>query len=157
MGLESATYISDLVTTNPTASDPKSAGDDHLRLIKSTLQNTFAQGSYTPTIAGAANYTTGSVAANSFNYTRIDDYVLVMGVCAVTPTATGYCNFTLTLPIASTLGTYDLIGSFVVSAPTSLLQGICLRHSSGTKIDMAFYATATSSQNCFINLMYKVI
>lgn len=41
MGLESATYISQLVSTNPTSTDPKSQGDDHLRLIKSTLQNTF--------------------------------------------------------------------------------------------------------------------
>ena len=130
MGLESATYISDLVTTNPTASDPKSAGDDHLRLIKSTLQNTFAQGTYTPTIAGVTNYTTGNVNANSFHYTRIDDYVLVMGICAVTPTATGACEFTLTIPIASTMvNAHELIGSFVVSAPTSLVQGLCLRHS----------------------------
>jgi len=42
MGLESATYISQLVATNPVgATDPKAQGDDHLRLIKSTLQNTF--------------------------------------------------------------------------------------------------------------------
>lgn len=42
MGLESGTYVDDLVTTNPVgASDPKSQGDDHLRLIKSVLKNTF--------------------------------------------------------------------------------------------------------------------
>jgi len=43
MGLESATYIHELVTTNPVgATDTKAQGDDHLRLIKTTLQNTFA-------------------------------------------------------------------------------------------------------------------
>lgn len=43
MGLETGTYISDLVSTNPVgATDPKSAGDDHLRLIKSTIKATFA-------------------------------------------------------------------------------------------------------------------
>lgn len=43
MGLETATYISGLVATNPVgATDPKSQGDDHLRLIKSTLLATFA-------------------------------------------------------------------------------------------------------------------
>lgn len=42
MGLESATYISDLVATNPTASDGKSQGDDHLRLLKSTIKATFS-------------------------------------------------------------------------------------------------------------------
>lgn len=52
MGLEAGTYISDLVTTNPVgASDAKSQGDDHLRLIKATLKNTF------PNITGAMTLT----------------------------------------------------------------------------------------------------
>ena len=42
MPLESASYIASLVATNPTSTDPKSQGDDHLRLVKTTLQNTFA-------------------------------------------------------------------------------------------------------------------
>lgn len=42
MGLEVGTYINDLVTTNPIgATDTKGQGDDHLRLIKLTLKNTF--------------------------------------------------------------------------------------------------------------------
>lgn len=41
MGLEVATYISDLVDANPGGGDPKSQGDDHLRLIKEVLQATF--------------------------------------------------------------------------------------------------------------------
>ena len=47
MGLETGTYISDLVVTNPVSSDPKSQGDDHFRLIKSTVKTTF------PNIDGA--------------------------------------------------------------------------------------------------------
>jgi hypothetical protein len=42
MGLETGTYVNDLNTDNPTSTDPKSQGDDHLRLIKSVLKNTFA-------------------------------------------------------------------------------------------------------------------
>ena len=42
MALETGEYIGNLVATNPTPADPKSQGDDHLRLIKSTLQNSFA-------------------------------------------------------------------------------------------------------------------
>jgi len=42
MGLETATYISQLVATNPLATDPISQGDDHLRLIKSVLQAQFS-------------------------------------------------------------------------------------------------------------------
>jgi len=52
MGLEAGTYINSLVATNPVgATDPKSQGDDHLRLIKSTLLNTFPAitGPVTPT------------------------------------------------------------------------------------------------------------
>ena len=42
MGLESATYISELVATNPLATDAISQGDDHIRLIKSVLQAQFS-------------------------------------------------------------------------------------------------------------------
>lgn len=51
MGLESATYISDLVSTNPVAGDPKSQGDDHIRLVKSTIKATF------PSVTGAVTAT----------------------------------------------------------------------------------------------------
>lgn len=52
MPLESATYISGLNSSNPVGvSDPKSQGDDHLRLIKATLLNTF------PNINGAMTAT----------------------------------------------------------------------------------------------------
>lgn len=47
MSLEIATYINGLDVTNPTATDPKSQGDDHLRLLKSTLKATF------PAVTGA--------------------------------------------------------------------------------------------------------
>jgi microcystin-dependent protein len=39
--LETATYLSDLVTSNPAASDPLSNADDHLRLLKATVKATF--------------------------------------------------------------------------------------------------------------------
>ena len=41
MGLEQGNFISDLVTTNPEPTDKRRFGDDHLRLIKLTLRNTF--------------------------------------------------------------------------------------------------------------------
>ena len=45
MSLESATYVSELSASNPAASDVRAQGDDHLRLIKSTLQATFPNAS----------------------------------------------------------------------------------------------------------------
>src|SRR5215475_3518566 len=41
MTIEAATYIADLQPTNPPATDPRGQGDDHIRLIKTVLQNTF--------------------------------------------------------------------------------------------------------------------
>lgn len=52
MGLEAATYIHQLNPANPVGPvDPKAQGDDHLRLIKSTIQATF------PNITGAVTAT----------------------------------------------------------------------------------------------------
>lgn len=41
MALEVATYINQLNTANPVGSDPLAQADDHLRLLKTTLKNTF--------------------------------------------------------------------------------------------------------------------
>lgn len=41
MALEAGTSIADLNAANPTPGDPKSQGDDHLRLIKSILKLSF--------------------------------------------------------------------------------------------------------------------
>lgn len=51
MALETGTYISDLVTTNPVGTDTLDKADDHLRLIKSTVKATFPNitGAVTPT------------------------------------------------------------------------------------------------------------
>ena len=47
MALESSTYINGLVAANPTSSDNISDGDNHIRLIKSTIKATF------PSVTGA--------------------------------------------------------------------------------------------------------
>jgi hypothetical protein len=41
MGLETATYIPSLVTSNPDGGDQRSTADDHIRLLKSVLRRTF--------------------------------------------------------------------------------------------------------------------
>lgn len=52
MPLESATFIDDLVATNPVGgTDSRSQGDDHIRLIKAVLKNTF------PNLSAAINIT----------------------------------------------------------------------------------------------------
>lgn len=52
MGLEAATYVSDLNSANPLGADQEKQGDDHIRLVKAALKatflNTFAAGVYVP-------------------------------------------------------------------------------------------------------------
>ena len=43
MSLEVANFIHQLIATNPTISDFVKEGDDHLRMVKRTLLNTFSQ------------------------------------------------------------------------------------------------------------------
>ena len=75
MGLESATYINGLNSSNPAAGDQGLQGDDHLRLIKATLLATF------PNVAGAVtpthtelNYVDGVTSAIQ---TQLDNLVSI--------------------------------------------------------------------------------
>lgn len=62
MTVEVATYISDLNTANPGATDLKAEGDDHLRLIKTTVKATFPNvtGAVTPTHTVLNNLAAGT-------------------------------------------------------------------------------------------------
>ncbi len=61
MSLEAASWISQLTATNPTGTDTKNQGDDHLRLLKTVLQANFPNASkafrFPDTVAKSANYT----------------------------------------------------------------------------------------------------
>jgi len=61
MGLETATFVSSLVATNPLATDLEAQGDDHLRLLKAVLQATFPNADkafrFPSATAKSANYT----------------------------------------------------------------------------------------------------
>lgn len=74
MTIEVATWITDLQPLNPPSTDPRGQGDDHLRLIKLVLQDTFPTASkafYNPTsVAKSANF---SVLAADMNKTFLVD------------------------------------------------------------------------------------
>jgi hypothetical protein len=74
MGLETASYISQLVATNPTATDPISQGDDHLRLIKSVLQTQFSglSGTTAVTASGAEMNLLDGVTATTTELNYLD-------------------------------------------------------------------------------------
>lgn len=102
MALESGNYISNFVAANPPGTDPKSQGDDHIRLIKNGLLNCFPgfTGSIlvTGTDGGAANaYTITSTPALLAYSTRM--------IAVFSPTANNTGAATLNI---SGLGVKDL-------------------------------------------------
>jgi hypothetical protein len=121
MGLETGTYISDLVAANPVgATDPKSAGDNHIRLLKATILATFAA-------------ITGAVTAS---HTELNNLAGVTGktgtgnvVLSASPTLTG--TVTAATVAATTL---TGAGSGITSLNASNLA-------SGTVPDARFPAT----------------
>ena len=55
MAVESASWVTQLVDTNPVVGDPVGEGDDHLRMIKTVLKNSFPSTSTTaivPSMSG---------------------------------------------------------------------------------------------------------
>jgi hypothetical protein len=155
MGIESGTYINDLVTTNPIgASDPVSDGDNHIRLIKSVIRATF------PGMAGAA----WRVQSKSANYTVLSTDNMSIFRC------TGASAFTLTMSSAATLGngfmifvfndtktgtfiTIDPSGSETISGNTFgavMSEQLAMLFSDGTNL---YYHQITSAktENPFVN------
>ena len=55
MAVESADWVTQLVNTNPVVGDPVGEGDDHLRMLKTVLKNSFPSTSTTaivPNVSG---------------------------------------------------------------------------------------------------------
>lgn len=88
MGLEATTFISGLDSANPLATDPKSQGDDHLRLIKSAVKASF------PGITGAVTAT----------HTELNALAGFTGAVASTTAVQTLTNKTLTTPALGTPG-----------------------------------------------------
>ena len=84
MPVETFNHIDSLVTTNPTATDNVSEGDDHIRGIKTTLKNTFPNvtGAVTPTQT-ELNYVDGVTSAIQ---TQIDGKQATLGAGDITAT-----------------------------------------------------------------------
>lgn len=81
MALETGTFISDLVATNPVSGDNLSQSDDHHRLLKSTILNSF------PNITGALTASHTVLNALSGRVTAIEaDYVADDGSTPLTGT-----------------------------------------------------------------------
>lgn len=105
MALESASFLSDLVATNPTGSDNRSEGDDHIRLVKAVLQASL------PGLAGRA----WRVQVKSGGYAAVvsDN----MSILHFTATAT------LDLPAAATAGNGYMVIVSVAASQSVTIDG----------------------------------
>ena len=138
MGLETGTYIDSLNSSNPAAGDPVNEGDDHIRLVKSTVKATF------PNISGAVTSThtelnlLDGVTANTteLNYVDITTLGTAEASKAVTSDAnkdiTGIRNLTMTgtLTVAgnnpATLQAVYPVGSLYMNASVATNPGTLL-------------------------------
>jgi len=136
MGLETGTYIDSLNTSNPGATDSVAQGDDHIRLLKSTIKNTF------PNVTGAMtathtelNLLDGCTAnTTELNYVDIATLGTVEASKAVTADSnkdiTGIRNLTVTGTITNssiiTLADVYPVGSIYINAAVSTNPGTLL-------------------------------
>jgi|TARA_R110001592_G_scaffold126719_2_gene338158 hypothetical protein len=127
MGLETGTYIDSLNSSNPTAGDAVSEGDDHLRLIKSTVKATFPNLSNAVTSTQAELNLLDGVTANTteLNYVDITTLGTVEASKAVTADAnkdvTGIRNLTITGAFSAGSGIVTMadvypVGSIYINA-----------------------------------------
>ena len=104
MAVETATYISDLNTSNPAAGDQKSEGDDHIRLVKATIKTTF------PNVTGAV-----SVSHTKINYLSDVTGNLQAQIDLKAPAASPAFTGTLTAVNGSFSGTLAVTGVVTLS------------------------------------------
>ena len=116
MALETTTYIDGLVVTNPTSSDNVGDGDNHIRLLKAAIRQTW------PSIAGAVTST----------HTAINSAV------ATANTATNANT-------ASAIVKRDAAGNFIASGITANLTGNVVGNVTGNVTGTASNATSATS------------
>ena len=120
MGLESATYISELVSANPTATDPISQGDDHLRLIKAVLKNQFSglSGTTAVTSSGAELNILDGVTATSTELNYLD--ITTLGTSADSKALTQSASGTIILGATAGDQTVDIASHDLVDGGLKL-------------------------------------
>lgn len=117
MALESATFINQLVASNPTLADPKAQGDDHLRLIKNVLKSSF------PNLTGAVTPTQAqlNVLTDATIFLKPGMIMLWAGTIPNIPTGWQLCNGVGT--VTGGIAVPDLRDKFVLGAGGASPEG----------------------------------
>jgi hypothetical protein len=128
MPLETATLIYELNPANPLGGDVKSQGDDHIRLIKFCVQNTFinvdgqvtashtdlnkttniTDGVHVPAFSSQVGITT--ITVNNLLYVRSGNTVRIEGSLTIDVSAAS-ASFNMTVPIARSGNFADTISA----------------------------------------------
>lgn len=141
MALESGTYISDLVPSNPDGTDTRSQGDDHIRLVKTVLKNTF------PNINGPVTMTDEQLNAVGGVGVFCFPGMITMwsGSIGTIPSGWKLCNGVGTISTGSPVP--NLVGRFIVGSDTNAGGTYNIGATGGTKdaITVAHNHIATST------------
>ena len=115
MALEMANTINQLVESNPLGTDLKSQGDDHIRLIKKTLRNTF------PNITGPITVSEAAINGLGTGKNLTFPGMIVMWSGATVPSGWLLCDGTGTLSNGQAVP--DLRGKFIMGAGSGAVIG----------------------------------
>jgi hypothetical protein len=126
MGLETPTYISDLIATNPTTPDGVSQGDDHIRNLKSAIKTTF------PNVSGAM----------TASHTELNTMDGITATTAELNTMDGVTASTAEINQLDGVTVYNLV---VLDTPEVLASGV-LPNATWTTINSATLAAAGATK-----------
>lgn len=127
MGLEVAVTVNQLDPTNPLGTDARSQGDDHVRLIKSTLKNTF------PNFTGPLLPTQDELAKITLPGVLCFPGMIVMwsGTLATIPTGWKLCDGTGTISNGNVVP--NLRERFIIASVTEAGGTYNINSTGGTK------------------------
>lgn len=129
MTVEVATYISQLDPTLPTASDPKSEGDNQFRMLKTVLQTQFP------------NFGTNAITATA---TQIN---YLVGVTSAVQTQLDTLTSTKAAKSGSTYtGAHDFSGASSVTVPTATVGDSSTKAASTAFVAATAFASALPAQ-----------
>ena len=142
MALESGSFISDLNPANPAGTDNRSQGDDHIRLIKSTLKNTF------PNVNGAVTATDEQLNAVAAAGALAFPGMIVMWSGSVYNIPSGWklCDGVGTISTGAPVP--NLVGRFIVGTSTNTGSVYNVGQTGGSE-DFAYSGWTDSSNPSF--------
>ena len=117
MALENGTYVNSLVPANPASTDGLAQADDHIRLIKSTLKNTF------PNLTGPVTATQADLNNTTSIPSSLTDLGISDGTINQVLKTDGSGNFSFfTLPVGTTDTNYYVTGGSVSGTTLTLTR-----------------------------------